>query len=163
PTGRKWEAVARQPARPRYLICNADESEPGTFKDRVLMEGDPFAVVESMTICAYATGCEQGFVYVRGEYPLAVERLQGAIDAARSARPRGRRGGRSEAAGDPPRRRGWSVRPRRRARHPAHLRGGAGRRGNARLGSGDGIRRLRRSAFGPAAHRGLLPRRILRP
>ena len=84
PTGRKWDAVARQPARPHYLICNADESEPGTFKDRVLMEGDPFAVVESMTICAYATGCEQGFVYVRGEYPLAVERLQGAIDAARA-------------------------------------------------------------------------------
>ncbi len=84
PTGRKWDAVARQPARPHYLICNADESEPGTFKDRVLMEGDPFAVVESMTICAYATGCEQGFVYVRGEYPLAVERLQCAIDAARA-------------------------------------------------------------------------------
>ena len=84
PTGRKWDAVARQPAQPHYLICNADESEPGTFKDRVLMEGDPFAVVESMTVCAYATGCEQGFVYVRGEYPLAVERLQGAIDAARA-------------------------------------------------------------------------------
>jgi len=84
PTGRKWDAVARQPARPHYLICNADESEPGTFKDRVLMEGDPFAVVESMTICAFATGCEQGFVYVRGEYPLAIERLQGAIDAARA-------------------------------------------------------------------------------
>jgi NADH-quinone oxidoreductase subunit F len=84
PTGRKWDAVARQPARPHYLICNADESEPGTFKDRVLMENDPFAVVESMTICAYATGCEQGFVYVRGEYPLAIERLQGAVDAARA-------------------------------------------------------------------------------
>jgi NADH-quinone oxidoreductase subunit F len=84
PTGRKWDAVARQPARPHYLICNADESEPGTFKDRVLMEGDPFAVVESMTICAFATGCERGFVYVRGEYPLAIERLQGAIDAARA-------------------------------------------------------------------------------
>jgi NADH-quinone oxidoreductase subunit F len=84
PMGRKWDAVARQPARPHYLICNADESEPGTFKDRVLMEGDPFAVVESMTICAYATGCEQGYVYVRGEYPLAFERLQAAIEAARA-------------------------------------------------------------------------------
>ena len=84
PMGRKWDAVARQPVRPHYLICNADESEPGTFKDRVLMEGDPFAVVESMTICAYATGCEQGYVYVRGEYPLAFERLQGAIEAARA-------------------------------------------------------------------------------
>ena len=84
PMGRKWDAVARQPARPHYLVCNADESEPGTFKDRVLMEGDPFAVVESMTICAFATGCEQGYVYVRGEYPLAFERLQTAVDAARA-------------------------------------------------------------------------------
>ena len=82
PTGRKWDAVARQPVRPHYLICNADESEPGTFKDRVIMEGDPFSVVEAMTIGAFATGCERGFIYVRGEYPLAAERLQGAIDAA---------------------------------------------------------------------------------
>ena len=84
PTGRKWDAVARQPARPHYLICNADESEPGTFKDRVLMEGDPFGLVEAMTIAAFATSCEHGFIYVRGEYPLATERLQGAIDAARA-------------------------------------------------------------------------------
>ncbi|MFL5575083.1 MAG: NAD(P)H-dependent oxidoreductase subunit E, partial [Gemmatimonadaceae bacterium] len=84
PTGRKWEAVARQPVRPHYLICNADESEPGTFKDRVLMEGDPFALVEAMTIAAYATGCEQGFVYVRGEYPLAIARLRNAIEQARA-------------------------------------------------------------------------------
>jgi NADH-quinone oxidoreductase subunit F len=83
PTGRKWDAVARQPVRPHYLICNADESEPGTFKDRVIMEGDPFSLIEAMTIAAFATGCEQGFIYIRGEYPLAAERLQGAIDAAR--------------------------------------------------------------------------------
>jgi NADH-quinone oxidoreductase subunit F len=83
PTGRKWDAVARQPVRPHYLICNADESEPGTFKDRALMEGDPFGVVEAMTIAAYATGCAQGFIYLRGEYPLAQERLQHAIDTAR--------------------------------------------------------------------------------
>jgi NADH-quinone oxidoreductase subunit F len=83
PTGRKWEAVSRQPVRPHYLICNADESEPGTFKDRAIMEGDPFGVVEAMTIAAYATGCAQGFVYLRGEYPLAHERLQHAIDTAR--------------------------------------------------------------------------------
>src|SRR5262249_3763652 len=82
PAGRKWEAVARQPVRPHYIVCNADESEPGTFKDRVLMEEDPFALVESMTIVAYATGCERGFVYVRGEYPLAIERVTGAIEAA---------------------------------------------------------------------------------
>ena len=65
------EAVAHAPARPHYIICNADESEPGTFKDRVLMEYDPFAIVEAMTIAAYAAGCERGFIYVRGEYPLA--------------------------------------------------------------------------------------------
>ena len=83
PIGRKWEAVARAPERPHYLVCNADESEPGTFKDRVLMEEDPFAVIEAMTIGGYATGCERGYLYVRGEYPLAAERLTGAIEQAR--------------------------------------------------------------------------------
>ncbi|HEY5219583.1 MAG TPA: NAD(P)H-dependent oxidoreductase subunit E, partial [Gemmatimonadaceae bacterium] len=90
PTGRKWEAVAGQPVRRRYLICNADESEPGTFKDRVLMEGDPFAIVEAMVIAAHATGCENGYIYIRGEYPLATERLQHAIDESRSRRFLGR-------------------------------------------------------------------------
>ncbi len=85
PAGRKWDAVAKQAAKPHYLVCNADESEPGTFKDRVLMEEDPFAVVEAMTIVAYATGCEKGYVYIRGEYPLALERLERAIAAARAA------------------------------------------------------------------------------
>jgi NADH-quinone oxidoreductase subunit F len=84
PTGKKWEAVAKQNARPHYLICNADESEPGTFKDRVLLDGDPFAVVESMTIAAFATGCERGFLYIRGEYPLGAERIQHAINESRS-------------------------------------------------------------------------------
>ena len=83
PTGRKWDAVARQPVRPHHLVCNADESEPGTFKDRVVMEGDPFSVVEAMTIAGIATGCARGFIYLRGEYPLARERLQHAIDVAR--------------------------------------------------------------------------------
>ena len=83
PTGRKWEAVARQPARPHYLVCNADESEPGTFKDRVLMEEDPFALIEAMTIAAYATGCARGYIYIRGEYPLALARLAHAAAAAR--------------------------------------------------------------------------------
>src|SRR3954454_12390175 len=85
PTGRKWEAVRVQPATPHYLICNADESEPGTFKDRVLMEGDPFAIVEAMAIAALATGCEKGFIYIRGEYPLATARLRNAINASRRA------------------------------------------------------------------------------
>lgn len=83
PTGRKWNDVARAPARPHFLICNADESEPGTFKDRVLMEEDPFALIEAMTIGGYATGCEYGFIYIRNEYPLATRRLQHAIDSAR--------------------------------------------------------------------------------
>jgi NADH-quinone oxidoreductase subunit F len=84
PTGRKWEAVARAPQRRHFLVCNADESEPGTFKDRILMEDDPFALVEAMTIAAYATGCQQGFLYIRGEYPLARQRMQRAIDEARA-------------------------------------------------------------------------------
>jgi NADH-quinone oxidoreductase subunit F len=83
-TGRKWDAVAHASVRPHYLVCNADESEPGTFKDRVLMEEDPFAVLEAMTIAAYATGCEQGYLYIRGEYPLATARLGGAITQART-------------------------------------------------------------------------------
>ncbi len=79
--GKPWRS---KPARPHYLICNADESEPGTFKDRVLMEGDPFAIIEAMTIAAFATGCERGYIYIRGEYPLATARLQHAIDTARA-------------------------------------------------------------------------------
>jgi len=83
PAGAKWKAVAEQPVRPHYVVCNADESEPGTFKDRLLMELDPFAVIEALTIAGYATGAERGFVYLRGEYPLARERLEHAIDEAR--------------------------------------------------------------------------------
>src|SRR5437660_6256801 len=82
PTGVKWEAVARQPAKPHYLVCNADESEPGTFKDRVLMEQDPFALVEAMAIAMYATGCDKGFIYIRAEYPLAHKRIQHAIESS---------------------------------------------------------------------------------
>src|SRR6185503_17734424 len=85
PTGRKWSAVATQPAQPHYVVCNADESEPGTFKDRVLMELDPFAVVESVTIEGFATGAARGYLYIRGEYPLAESRIRGAVDAARAA------------------------------------------------------------------------------
>ncbi len=83
PAGRKWESVARAAAHPHYLVCNADESEPGTFKDRVLMENDPFAVVEAMAIAAFATGCEKGFIYVRTEYPLARRRIENAISESR--------------------------------------------------------------------------------
>src|SRR3954468_17904619 len=80
PTGVKWRAVADQAAQPHYVVCNADESEPGTFKDRVLMESDPFALVEAMAIEGFATGSAKGFIYVRAEYPLAHERLENAID-----------------------------------------------------------------------------------
>jgi NADH-quinone oxidoreductase subunit F len=84
PTGRKWAAVASQPVRPHYVVCNADESEPGTFKDRILMEEDPFAIVEAMTIAGFASGSERGYLYIRGEYPLATERMQAAIEVARA-------------------------------------------------------------------------------
>jgi NADH-quinone oxidoreductase subunit F len=86
PTGVKWEAVARQATRPHYFVCNADESEPGTFKDRIVMERDPFAVVEALTIAGFATGSETGYVYVRGEYPGAASALRHAIEQARARR-----------------------------------------------------------------------------
>ena len=85
PTGLKWRGVADQQGRPRHLVCNADESEPGTFKDRVVMESDPFSLVEAMTIAGTAIGAEQGWLYIRGEYPVATARLRNAIDAARAA------------------------------------------------------------------------------
>ncbi|MFC5141069.1 NAD(P)H-dependent oxidoreductase subunit E [Actinomycetospora rhizophila] len=84
PTGVKWKGVAGAPERPHYLVCNADESEPGTFKDRVLMESDPFGLIEAMTIAGYVTGSRTGYLYIRGEYPLATRRLENAIAAARA-------------------------------------------------------------------------------
>ncbi len=83
PTGWKWRAVANQADRTHYVVANADESEPGTFKDRVIMEEDPFAVVEALTVAGYAVGAEQGYIYIRAEYPLAAARLRHAIAAAR--------------------------------------------------------------------------------
>ena len=86
PTGKKWEALLtqREQGRTHYVVCNADESEPGTFKDRIVMEGDPFAVLEGMTIAGLATGAQKGYIYLRGEYPLAGERVAHAIQAARA-------------------------------------------------------------------------------
>ncbi len=83
PTGRKWEAVAKAPELPHFAVCNADESEPGTFKDRVLMEEDPFTVLEGLAIAAFATGSAKAYIYIRGEYPLAAERIATAIAALR--------------------------------------------------------------------------------
>jgi len=83
PAGLKWQFVLKDTPLPKYICCNADESEPGTFKDRVVMEQDPFAVIESLTIAGISTGCEQGYVYIRGEYPLATRTLTHAIEEAR--------------------------------------------------------------------------------
>jgi len=83
PTGIKWKAVSQAPALPHYVICNADESEPGTFKDRIILEGDPFSVIESLTIAGFACGAHEGYIYIRGEYPEATRRLQNAIEQAR--------------------------------------------------------------------------------
>jgi NADH-quinone oxidoreductase subunit F len=80
PTGMKWSFCAATPGKVKYLICNADEGDPGAFMDRSLLEGDPYCIIEGMMIAAYAIGCTAGYVYVRAEYPLAVQRLQKAID-----------------------------------------------------------------------------------
>ncbi len=83
PTGLKWATVARTPAAQKYVVCNGDEGDPGAFMDRSVMESDPHRVLEGMAIAAYAVGASQGFVYVRAEYPLAVSRLQKAIQQAK--------------------------------------------------------------------------------
>lgn len=79
PTGRKWSFVASTPGDPKYVICNADESEPGTFKDRLILEGDPFSIIEAMTIAGYAINAQEGYIYIRGEYPLVHRRIGQAI------------------------------------------------------------------------------------
>ncbi len=84
PAGIKWNAVAGEEGD-KFVICNADESEPGTFKDRVLMETDPFGLIEALTIAGYAVGARRGYIYIRGEYPIAHARLAEAIDEARAA------------------------------------------------------------------------------
>ena len=83
PTGVKWEAARKQPPGLKYIICNADEGDPGAFMDRAVLEGNPHAVLEGMIVAAYAVGAAEGFIYVRAEYGLAIERLRIAIDQAR--------------------------------------------------------------------------------
>jgi NADH-quinone oxidoreductase subunit F len=83
PTGLKWQFVRAASASPKYVVCNADEGDPGAFMDRSVLEGDPHSVIEAMVIAGYAIGSQQGYVYVRAEYPLAVERLSHAIQQAR--------------------------------------------------------------------------------
>lgn len=85
PTGLKWSFTAKNTADQKYVVCNADEGDPGAFMDRSVLEGDPHCIVEAMTICGYATGATEGYVYVRAEYPIAVHRLDVAIKEAREA------------------------------------------------------------------------------
>ncbi|MBQ7075420.1 MAG: NAD(P)H-dependent oxidoreductase subunit E, partial [Clostridia bacterium] len=83
PTGLKWDFAAKQPKGQKYVGCNADEGDPGAFMDRSVLEGDPHSVIEAMAIAGYAIGADQGYIYIRAEYPIAVNRLQIAIDQAR--------------------------------------------------------------------------------
>ncbi|WP_035268559.1 NADH-quinone oxidoreductase subunit NuoF [Desulfitibacter alkalitolerans] len=83
PTGLKWEFAARAEGTPKYVVCNADEGDPGAFMDRSILEGDPHSVVEGMAIAGYAIGASKGYLYVRAEYPIAVKRLKIAIDQAK--------------------------------------------------------------------------------
>lgn len=83
PTGIKWQAVRDAPGDKKYIICNADESEPGTFKDRVILEGNPFSMIEAMLIAGYACGADEGYIYIRGEYHDALEKITNAIQASR--------------------------------------------------------------------------------
>ena len=82
PTGYKWSQVARQPEKRRYVVCNGDEGDPGAFMDRSIMEGDPHKMIEGMMIAAHAVGAQEGYIYVRAEYPLAISRLKLAIAQA---------------------------------------------------------------------------------
>ena len=84
PTGIKWEATRKSPSNQKYVVCNADEGDPGAFMDRSILEGDPHKVLEAMAICGYAVGADTGYIYIRAEYPLAIERLKLAIDQANS-------------------------------------------------------------------------------
>lgn len=84
PTGLKWDTVALQPPGPRYVVCNADEGDPGAFMDRSVLESDPHRLLEGMVIAAYAVGAHEGYVYIRAEYPLAIERLRLALKQARA-------------------------------------------------------------------------------
>jgi NADH-quinone oxidoreductase subunit F len=83
PTGLKWEFTYKIPSDEKYVICNADEGEPGTFKDRLILEGDPYRIVEAMTIAGYAVGAKKGYIYIRGEYKLSIDRMQKAIQTAK--------------------------------------------------------------------------------
>ena len=83
PTGLKWEITSKSVSDQKYVVCNADEGDPGAFMDRSILEGDPHSVLEAMAICGYCIGADRGLVYIRAEYPLAIARLKIAINQAR--------------------------------------------------------------------------------
>ena len=83
PTGIKWEAASKNKSEIKYIICNADEGDPGAFMDRSILEGDPHSVLEAMAIAGYAIGAKVGYIYIRAEYPLAISRLEVALQQAR--------------------------------------------------------------------------------
>ena len=83
PTGKKWELTKAYEDKQKYVVCNADEGDPGAFMDRSILEGDPHSVLEAMAIAAFCIGANKGFIYVRAEYPIAVKRLKIAIEQAR--------------------------------------------------------------------------------
>ncbi len=139
PTGLKWEFTRRAPGEPKYVVCNADEGDPGAFMDRSIIEGDPHSLLEGMAIAGYAIGSRQGYIYCRAEYPLAVSRLHLAIEQARDYGLLGRR-------------------------HPGHrLRLRAGRQGGGgrlRLRRGNRAARLDRGPTRRAAAAAALPGRL---
>ena len=83
PAGVKWQFALNEPGKEKYVICNADEGDPGAFMDRSILEGNPHSVIEAMAIAAYAIGANHGYIYIRAEYPIAVERLNTALEQAR--------------------------------------------------------------------------------
>jgi len=83
PAGLKWEFAAKNASDQKYVVCNADEGDPGAFMDRSILEGDPHSVLEAMALCGYSTGANKGLIYIRAEYPLAIERLKIAINKPR--------------------------------------------------------------------------------
>jgi NADH-quinone oxidoreductase subunit F len=85
PTGSKWESCRKARGDQKFILCNADEGDPGAYMDRSILEGDPYSVIEGMTIGAYAIGAHEGFIYVRDEYPLAIQKLKIAIHQAEEA------------------------------------------------------------------------------
>src|SRR5438445_375155 len=101
PTGIKWKTVAQTSAGQKYIVCNADEGDSGTFADRMIMEGDPFVVIEGMTIAGVAVDATKGYIYIRSEYPHAVAAMSAAIAAAKRAGYLGGRLGGSRHSFDP--------------------------------------------------------------